>query len=146
MPTKVDTKIISMLQSDARTPISEIAREVGMSENGVRYRLERLEKTGHIIGYTALLNPRKFGKRIIAIFNINTSPMKTRQIIPELERMDELTTIYQTTGTYSIMAVGLFTNTNDLGTFLSSKFLMDGIVDYNVDIVTRKHKESTFSI
>ncbi len=146
MPSKVDKKIIELLQSNARIPISEIAREVEMSENGVRYRLERLEHSGHIIGYTALLNPRKFGKRIMAIFNINTAPRKTNEIILNLRDMDELIKIYQTTGTYTIMAIGLFKNTDNLNKFVLSKFLIDGIVDYSVDVVTKKHKDSTFSI
>ena len=146
MVSKLDKRIIEILQSDARVPISEIARAVDMSENGVRYRLERLENSGHIVGYTALLNPRKFNKSIIAIFNINTAPEKTNEIIMKLRDMEEFTKIYQTTGKYTITAIGLFRNTDDLNAFVSSKILIDGIVDFNVDIVTKKHKDSTFSV
>ncbi len=44
MVSKVDNKILEILQGDVRTPVSKIAKEVGLSENGVRYRLEKLEK------------------------------------------------------------------------------------------------------
>lgn len=146
MVSKLDKKIIEILQSDARVPISEIARAVDMSENGVRYRLERLENSGYIVGYTALLNPRKFNKSIIAIFSINTDPKMTNKIIVKLRDMVEFTKIYQTTGRYTITAIGLFKDTVELNAFISSSILIEGIVDYNVDIVTKKHKDSTFLV
>lgn len=74
MVSKVDNKILEILQQDVRTPISKIAKEVGLSENGVRYRLEKLEKEGYIKSYTILLNPRKFGKKLLAIFNLEVEP------------------------------------------------------------------------
>jgi Lrp/AsnC family transcriptional regulator for asnA, asnC and gidA len=144
MVAKKDMKIVEMLQKDARTPISEISREVDLSENGVRYRLEKLEESGFIRSYTALLNPIKFGKNVTAIFNVNTKPTETKKVIAELMSMDELTSVYQTTGQYSIMAMGLFENNQELNTFVTSKMSLEGILDFSVDVVTRKVKDSPF--
>ena len=46
MLSKIDKKILELLQKDARVPITHIAREVNMSENGVKYRLDKLEEKG----------------------------------------------------------------------------------------------------
>jgi len=146
MVSRKDQKIIEMLQKDSRTPISEISREVDLSENGVRYRLEKLEEKGYIKSYTALLNPIKFGKTVTTIININTKPTHTKKVLKELLAMDELTTVYQTTGQYSLMAVGLFDDTQELNSFVTSKMNLEGILDFTTDVVTRKVKESPFSL
>ncbi len=93
-----------------------------------------------------LLNPRKFGKSVTAIFNINTAPENPRDIIAQLEAMEELQVIYQTTGTYSIMAIGLFVDIEELNTFIEGKLSNSEILEYTVDVVRRKLKETTFQI
>jgi Lrp/AsnC family transcriptional regulator for asnA, asnC and gidA len=119
---------------------------VGLSENGVRYRLEKLEDAGYIKNYTVLLNPRKFGKRVTAIFHVNTVPERTQEVISQLEGLDELQVIYQTTGAYSIMTIGLFSDIDELSSFIDSKLVSVDILEYNVDVVRRKLKETPFYI
>jgi DNA-binding Lrp family transcriptional regulator len=147
MVSKVDNKILEILQLDVRTPISKIAKEVGLSENGVRYRLEKLEKEGYIKSYTLLLNPRKFGKRILAIFNLEVEPKAMRSTLPKLVGLDEFIKIYQTTGHFSINAVGLFDNEESLTAFINNKLLLEfPIQNYTVEIVMRKVKETDYEI
>lgn len=57
---KVDQKIIEILNSNARTPSKEIASELkksghDVSDRTIRKRIERLEKSGIIKGYKAVL-------------------------------------------------------------------------------------------
>jgi len=146
MVSRKDMDILAILQENARTSIAEISRQVGLSENGIRYRLEKLEKMGYITSYTALLNPRKFGKKVTAVFHLNTIPRSTPSVIARLKDMAELDTIYQTTGNFSIMATGLFEDTEELNAFVTKKLACPGIVDFSFEVVTRKHKEGPFSI
>jgi Lrp/AsnC family transcriptional regulator for asnA, asnC and gidA len=146
MVSRKDEEIIAILQTEGRVPVSEIARRVGLSENGVRYRLEKLEEAGYISRYTVLLNPKRFGKEVTAIFNMNTSPDVTTVVIDHLRDLDELQAIYQTTGVYSIMAIGLFANIEELNRFIESKLVDIEIMEYTVDVVTKKLKDSPFSI
>ena len=53
----IDKKIIDILQKNARTPIKEIAKEVFLSSPAVSARIEKLEKSGIIVGYQAQINP-----------------------------------------------------------------------------------------
>jgi DNA-binding Lrp family transcriptional regulator len=147
MVSKIDARILEILQRDVRTPISKIAKEVGLSENGVRYRLEKLEKGGYIKSYTILLNPKKFGKRILAIFNLEIEPKEMRSTLPKLVTLDEFIKIYQTTGQFSINAVGLFDNENNLTSFINNKLLLEfPIQNYTVEIVMRKIKDTDYEI
>ena len=57
---KVDQKIIEILNNNARTPSKEIADELrksghDVSDRTIRKRIERLEKSGIIKGYKAVL-------------------------------------------------------------------------------------------
>jgi DNA-binding Lrp family transcriptional regulator len=57
---KVDQKIIEILNTNARTPSKEIATELrkaghDVSDRTIRKRIERLEKSGIIKGYKAVL-------------------------------------------------------------------------------------------
>lgn len=147
MLSKIDARILEILQRDVRTPISKIAKEVGLSENGVRYRLEKLEKGGYIKSYTILLNPKKFGKRILAVFNLEIEPKAMRSTLPKLVKLGEFIKIYQTTGQFSINAVGLFDNENNLTSFINNKLLIEfSIQNYTVEIVMRKVKDTDYEI
>lgn len=48
-----DEKILTLLKSNARSPISELARQVNLSRSAVTARIQKLEKDGMILGYHA---------------------------------------------------------------------------------------------
>lgn len=147
MVSKKDKKILEILQNGARTPISEIAEQVKLSENGVRYRLEKLESEGYIKNYTILLNPQKFGKKTLAFFNLELQPKKMKKDLNRLIEINEFIKIYQTTGQYSIKAIGLFNDEADLSDFINGKLLLNfPIQNYSVEIVTKSIKDTVYNI
>ncbi|KXS44538.1 MAG: putative transcriptional regulator [Methanolobus sp. T82-4] len=147
MVSKKDILILSILQEGARTPISEIAKQVGLSENGVRYRLDKLEEEGYIKNYVVLLNPKKFGKNTFAIFNLEMEPKKMKTGLNKLRSMEEFTRIYQTTGQYSIKAFGLFDDEEDLTAFINEKLLTElPVRNYSVEIVTKNIKDTIYNV
>ena len=147
MISKIDRKILELLQKDARMPITKIAKNVNMSENGVKYRLEKLEEKGIIKRFAVLIDPRKIGKSIMAIFNIEVEPKTMRKSIPLLRKTDDFIKIYHTTGNYSITAIGVFENNESLTNFINNKLLIDfPIQNYTVDIVTKQYKDSIYLI
>lgn len=50
-----DREIIDILRSDGRASFSEIGRRIGLSTNATGARVRRLEETGVIVGYRAIL-------------------------------------------------------------------------------------------
>ena len=50
---KFDRQIITLLRQDARTSVSQIAREVNLSRSAVGERIRQLEQSGVIRGYHA---------------------------------------------------------------------------------------------
>lgn len=56
-------EIISILKRNARTSVSDIAKRLKISNTAVKKRMEKLEKTGVISGYTAKVNDQILGKK-----------------------------------------------------------------------------------
>jgi len=147
MVSKVDRTILELLQQDARMPLTQIAKEVDMSENGVKYRLDKLEEKGVIKRYAVLVDPKKMGKNIMAIFQLELNPKSLRGTLPKLKKIDEFIKIYQTTGDYPITAIGLFDSNDSMTNFINNRLLQEyNITNYSVNIVTKQYKETIFSI
>src|SRR5680860_357364 len=77
---ETNRRILDELQADARLPLAELGRRVGMSAPAVGERVTRLEEAGVITGYRAVVDPRALGFGVSAIVRIRpaTRPLATR--------------------------------------------------------------------
>lgn len=69
----IDARILTILQDDARTSNSEIARQLGMAPSAIFERIRKLEARGVIAGYTARLNPRALNRGLLAFVFVRAS-------------------------------------------------------------------------
>jgi Lrp/AsnC family leucine-responsive transcriptional regulator len=67
---EIDRKILEILQDDARTPLVAIAKEVNLSGAAVAERVRKLEQTGVIRGYQAIVDHEKLGKPLMAFVRV----------------------------------------------------------------------------
>ena len=51
-----DRQLIALLRENARIPVAEIARKLGISRSTAQSRLEKLERNGTIAGYAVKLS------------------------------------------------------------------------------------------
>jgi Lrp/AsnC family transcriptional regulator, leucine-responsive regulatory protein len=61
-----DHKILSILQSDARSSYAAIARQLGLASSAVLERIRKLERAGTIRGYTTRIDPEVLGLGLLA--------------------------------------------------------------------------------
>ena len=73
MLDQLDFALIAQLQQNARKPVTQLARELKRPTATVRERLGRLEDSGVIQGYTAVIDTAKIGFLIKALVNVSTS-------------------------------------------------------------------------
>lgn len=66
----LDKRILDTLQHNGRVKRNELAELVGLSLPATSDRLRKLEERGYITGYTAILDPAKFGKDITAFVQV----------------------------------------------------------------------------
>ena len=90
----IDRRILEILVADARIPLTELARAVGLSKTPVAQRLKRLEETGIITGYRAILSPLKLGLTHVTYVEVSMSDTRQKALedfnaavrqIPEVE-------------------------------------------------------------
>jgi Lrp/AsnC family transcriptional regulator, leucine-responsive regulatory protein len=67
---KLDNAILRMLQQDGRATYDVIAEQVGLSPSAVLRRVKRLEDTGVIARYVALVKPASLGLGLVAYINV----------------------------------------------------------------------------
>ncbi|MBC3884031.1 Lrp/AsnC family transcriptional regulator [Undibacterium griseum] len=67
---KIDRKILAILQADGRLTNQEIAERISLSPSPCLRRIKRLEETGVIRQYVALLEPAKIGLGLLAYVNV----------------------------------------------------------------------------
>ena len=68
---RVDLKILYILQNDGRRRLADIADEVELSAPAVMERVKKLEASGVIKGYQALVDGKKVGKDITAFIGVS---------------------------------------------------------------------------
>ena len=65
-----DHKIIEILQTDGRVSMKDLGKIVGLTSPAVSERVKRLEESGVITGYKAIINPDALGRFIKAFIHI----------------------------------------------------------------------------
>jgi len=126
---------------------ADIAREIGeLSENAIRYRIDKLESENYILNYTIQLNQKKFGKNIAAIFNLNVMPENINRTLDYLKSIGYLTDIYLTTGKYSIIAIGYFEHNKAITEFITKSLKNVKMIDFDVITVLERTKHELYGI
>lgn len=99
----VDLKLLRLLNGDAHMPLRKMAREVGLSNSGVRRRVKQLERSGVIKGYSAIINPKKYGYGVTAFVSVDVDSRTIRELTRPLTRRHEVCELHHTTGGHSLM-------------------------------------------
>ena len=70
---RFDHRILDILAKEGRLPVTELAKRIGMSKSPCQVRLKRLQDSGYILGFRAVLNPRKLGLDHVAFVEVKLS-------------------------------------------------------------------------
>ncbi|MFO7921210.1 MAG: Lrp/AsnC family transcriptional regulator [Nioella sp.] len=67
---RFDQRIVQLLLSDGRMPVTEIAQKIGLSKTPCQMRVNRLRKEGVIRGFRAVVDPAKLGREHVAFVEV----------------------------------------------------------------------------
>lgn len=93
---RFDYAILSELGREARLSVTELAKRIGLSKSPTQARLRRLEMSGIIIGYRALLDPVKLGLDHVAFVEVRLTDTRETALaafnaavirVPEIEQV-----------------------------------------------------------
>lgn len=94
---QTDRKIIKLLQKNGRMPNTEIAKNTGINETTVRYRMQRLIKEEYI-EIAAIINPTKLGNGVEGSIRIRADIKHMKQVTQALKRIPELFYVARVSG------------------------------------------------
>ncbi len=124
----IDLKIISLLNEDAKTPYTEIAKKVFVSSGTVHVRMKKLEDMGVVKSATLNIDFSKLGYDIAAFLGIYLQKSSLYDnVIERLKAIPEVVRAYYTTGNYSIFAKIICQDTDHLRNVLDSIQQVEGI-------------------
>ena len=101
----IDEKLLEVLQENARISISELSKRINLSLSAVSERVKKLESSGAIRQYTAILDPVAMNQNLISVITISvTGDPKTCDLLKYIKSSSSIMSCYRVTGTYDYMA------------------------------------------
>ncbi|ESP87144.1 Lrp/AsnC family transcriptional regulator [Candidatus Halobonum tyrrellensis] len=100
---ETDRAILRILQADARTPFSEIARRIDMSSATVHDRVSRLEEAGVLTGYHAEVDPSALGYGVSAFVGLRVRQGHETEALERLRDVEGVREVHLTTGEWDVL-------------------------------------------
>mgnify|MGYP006143060039 FL=1 len=118
----IDKEIIRALMNNARTPILEIAKRIGVSGAAIHQRLRKLENSELIEGSKIIINPKVLGYKTMAFIGIYLEKAgDNADVVRELKKIPEVIESHYTTGNWSILTKILCFDNENLMQILNKK-------------------------
>jgi len=99
---EIDRIIIDNLLTNARISKAVLARKLNITETAIRKRLKKLESSGTIVGYKAIVDYEK-AELVASITGVDFEPEKLWKVIEYLKALDEVKMIFLTSGDHMMM-------------------------------------------
>ena len=143
-----DMKILDFLQIDAKLTAKELASKLSLSQTPIYERIKKLEKSGAIKGYVAILNANVVNKNLIVFMNITIKEhgnVKRNKFIKDISKLKDVSEFYHTSGAYDFLAKVRFSNVREYRDFLVNNIAQqENISDIDSQIVLEEIKASTY--
>lgn len=122
-----DRALLAHLTRNARAPVSELARRLGVARTTVQARIEKLERTGVIRGYTVRASEAAQAM-VRAYVLIQAEPRRTASIAAALGRMHEVESLHTTSGRFDMAAQIAAPDTARLDAALDRMAVVEGVL------------------
>ena len=97
---EIDQRMVDLLVADGRMSINELASRAGIARTTAYTRLERLQTSGVITGFTAVVDNAKAGHPVAALIFVNLEQHSWSRARDELRRLPGLQHLFLTSGTF----------------------------------------------
>lgn len=101
---ETDRRLISLLQENARLPVATLARRMKLARTTVQARLERLEKSEVIQGYSVRLNDN-LRAPLRATVLISIEPRSAPSVLGRLRSLTQVKKVHTTSGRWDLIVI-----------------------------------------
>lgn len=142
----IDHRIVALLREDARRSFSDIGRRVALSAPAVKRRVDRLESTGVITGYSATLDAEAFGWHSDAFVSLYCEGrMSAVEVRTAVEDLPEVAAAYTVAGEPSAILHVRATDSKDLERTLERIRDQPGVIRTQTQVVLSTLFERPFA-
>jgi DNA-binding Lrp family transcriptional regulator len=124
---ELDRNILTQLAQDARMSVAVLARRLKVARSTVQARLERLEGSGAIAGYTLRLGEAVRASRIRTTVMLVIEPRSLPGILTRLKTLPQVERIHTTSGRVDLLLQLATSSTAELDDLLDRIGALDGV-------------------
>lgn len=125
----IDKKILTRLTENARMTLAELNEDIALSLPAISERVKKLEQSGVIKQYTAILDPAKLNKHLMALMFLRfDSPRNGDKFADKVREEPEIKECYYITGDFDYSLKILTADTATLEKLLTRIKNADGVV------------------
>lgn len=141
----LEKEVLELLQSDARLTAKEIAATVGAAESEVSACIARLEQTGAIVKYTAIVNGEKTERTLVeALIEVKVTPKCVEGfdgIAKQIAAFPEVKGVYLMSGAYDLAVFIEDVSLQKVARFVSERIsTFDGVLSTATHFILKKYK------
>ena len=99
---QIDLDIISYLQSDGRTPFTDIAKALDVSEGTVRNRVARLIQV-RVLQMVGMVDPYRLGFDAPAVISVSVQPPLLEKVAHTISKFPEVSYLIMVSGEFDLL-------------------------------------------
>ncbi len=123
----LDHAILAQLAADARISVAVLSRRLKVARSTVQARIERLEATGIIAGYTVKLGDKARQGRIRASVLLTIEPRAQANVLTRLRALPQVEKVHTTSGRVDLLLQVVATTTAALDDVLDAVGTIPGV-------------------
>ncbi|KLK92557.1 AsnC family transcriptional regulator [Microvirga vignae] len=124
----LDQRLVTLLRHNGRRSVSDLALELDVSRATVRSRMERLERSGDIVGYTVILRADAVSLPVRGIMLIEVEGRAADRVVDALGGFPEVSAIHTTNGKWDLIVELGAANLSDFDGILRRIRLIPGVI------------------
>lgn len=132
----IDRELLDVLQDDCKTPLAKLGELVGLSAPSVLERVRKLESSGVITGYRAVVDGRRVGLDITVFIGVSINyPNDIERFLAELGERPEVLECHHVTGPHTLLLKAKTQNTASLERLISTLRRVEGVTRTDTMVV-----------
>tara|TARA_R110000772_G_scaffold158787_1_gene269911 strand:- start:4925 stop:5404 length:480 start_codon:yes stop_codon:yes gene_type:complete len=135
MINKQEQQLLSILRSNARASISDLARVLNLSRSTVQNRMTKLEESGVIKGYAVQYGSEYQDNLVSSHVSIKVKQKLTAKTNAELRQVSEVSELYAISGEYDLIAIVQAESLEQLSQILDNIGNLEGVERTNSSVI-----------
>ena len=137
----LDRAILEKLCEDARLSQRKLAQLLGVAQGTVTKRMQRMEESGHIKNYAAVLDAEKVGWSMTIMAGLRIQKGRMIEVQEKIASDPRVFNVYDITGDWDSMVLARVKDRSDLDNLTKTVFTQDGVIRSYTHVVLNTVKE-----